>query len=315
MQLYKSRGFSEYFQDTFSFLKLNGKHFFKHFFIVNGIFLIILMVLGYFFTKFYTELMFGGILNQGNNPNVFDDYINENGALFFLFAFLFLVVGLVAGIISYSYTPIYLKLYSNKNGKNFGTKEIVNVYKSNIGKLFIFLIISVFVGLLLLIPTGIIMFVLAITIIGIMLLPVVLGAYMLFFSCTLMEYLEDKKGLMDSYGYSWKLMTSKFWAAIGSVGLFYFMSYVVQNVITIIPYIFGMASFFTTIEGGSQPDAEEVSSFMTIMMLLVFFLSFVLGTILNNIVLLNQGVIFYSLKEENENINTKSEIDLIGSGE
>ncbi len=138
---------------------------------------------------------------------------------------------------------------------------------------------------------------------------------MLFFGCTLMEYLEDKKGLMESYSYSWKLMTSKFWAAIGSVGLFYFMSYVVQNVITMIPYIFGMASFFTTIETNGKPDADEISSFMTIMMLLVFFLSFFLGTILNNIVQLNQGIVFYSLKEENENINTKSEIDLIGSGE
>ena len=315
MQLYKSRGFSEYFQDTFTFLKLNGKHFFKHYFIVNGIFLLILMVLGYFFTKFYTEFIFGGILNQGNNPNVFEEYMNDNGPLFFLLAFLFVIVGLVAGIISYSYTPIYLKLYSEKDGKNFGTTEIVDTYKSKIGNIFIFLIVSIGVGLLLLIPTVIIMFVLAITIVGIMLLPVVLGAYMLFFGSTLMEYLEDKKGLMDCYSYSWKLMTSKFWAAIGSVGLFYFMSYVVQNVITMIPYVFGMASFFTTIEGGKQPDAEEFSSFMTIMMLLVFFLSFVLGTILNNIVQLNQGIVFYSLKEENENINTKSEIDLIGSGE
>jgi len=50
MQLYKSRDFSAFFQDTFAFLKQNGKHYFKHYFIVNGIFLMILMVLGYFFT-------------------------------------------------------------------------------------------------------------------------------------------------------------------------------------------------------------------------------------------------------------------------
>ena len=315
MQLYKSRGFSEYFQDTFAFLKLNGKHFFKHFFIVNGIFLLILMVLGYFFTKFYTEFVFGGIMNQGNNPHVLEEYNNENGLLFIVLAFLFIVFGLIAGIISYSYTPIYLKLYSEKDGKNFGTKDIVDTYKSKIGNIFIFLIVSIFVGLLLLIPAGLIMFILAITIVGILLLPVVIGAFALFFGCTLMEYLEDKKGLMESYSYSWKLMTSKFWAAIGSVGLFYFMSYVVQNVITMIPYMLGMVSMFTTIEQNGKPDADEINSFMTIMMLLVFFLSFVLGTILNNIVQLNQGIVYYSLKEENENINTKSEIDLIGSGE
>ena len=128
------------------------------------------------------------------------------------------------------------------------------------------------------------------------------------------EYLEDKKGIMECYGYSWNLITTKIWAAIGSVGIFYFMAYVVQNVITMIPYVFGMASFFTQVEN-NKPDVDEFSSFMTIIMLLVFFLSFILGIVLNKIVQLNQGVVFYSLKEENENIYTKSEIDLIGSGE
>lgn len=314
MQLYKSRGFSEYFQDTFTFLKQNGKHFFKHYFIVNGIFLLILMILGYFFTKFYTEFMFGGIINP-DNSNMMEEYINQNGPLFFLFAFLFVVVGLIAGIISYSYTPIYLKLYSENNGKTFGTKEIVDTYKSKIGNIFLFLIVSILVGLVLLIPTILIMFILMITIVGFLALPLLIGALALLFGCALMEYLEDKKGIMDCFSYGWKLITSKFWAAIGSVGIFYFMSYIVQNIITLIPYMFGMVSFFTTIEEQGKPDADEFSSFMTIMMLLVFFLSFVLGTILNNIVQLNQGVVFYSLKEENENINTQSEIDLIGSGE
>ena len=67
MQLYKSRDFSAFFQDTFTFLKQNGKHYFKHFFIVNGIFLLILMVIGYFLTKFYSEFLFGGVLQGGNS--------------------------------------------------------------------------------------------------------------------------------------------------------------------------------------------------------------------------------------------------------
>ena len=33
------------------------------------------------------------------------------------------------------------------------------------------------------------------------------------------------------------------------------------------------------------------------------------------ILVINQGIVFYSLKEDNENINTKSVIDQIGSGE
>ena len=52
-----------------------------------------------------------------------------------------------------------------------------------------------------------------------------------------------------------------------------------------------------------------------IVMLVVFFITFIVGTILNDITQLNQGIVFYSLKEDNENINTKSVIDQIGSGE
>lgn len=314
MQLYKSRDFSAFFQDTFSFLKQNGKHFFKHFFIINGIFILILMVFGYFFTKLYSQFIFGA-LSTNSGPNIIEDYLNENGLLFFLIGFLFLVAALISAVISYSYTPIYLKLFVEKGNRDFSTQEIIAVYKQKIGNILLFLLISIFVAILLLIPVGILSAVLVITIVGILFLPLVIGGFALFFGCSLMEYLEGKKGLQESYSYSWKLISSKFWAAVGSVGLFYFMSYIVQNIITLIPYFFGMVSFFTTIEQQGQPEAEEVSSFITFMMLLVFFLSFLLGTVLNNIVQLNQGIVFYSLKEENENVNTKNEIDLIGSSE
>jgi len=311
MQLYKSRDFSAFFQDTFAFIKQNGKHFFKHFFIVNGIFILILMVLGYFFTKFYTDVVFGGLFQS--NPNAMDDYLNDNIGIFFLFAIAFITVGLIAAIISYAYTAIYLKLYIENNGTSFNTKTIIDSYKAKLPKLFIFLICGILIGIPLALVAGIIMFILTITVIGILLLPVVIGAFSLFYYMTLMEYLENKKGIWDSYGYAWTLLSSKFWAAVGSVGLFYLMTYILQNVITLIPYIFGMASIFTSIED-EAPNPEDVGATMMIVMLIVFFISFLIGTILNNIVQLNQGLVFYSLKEDNENINTKSEIDQIGSG-
>lgn len=314
MQLYKSRDFSDFFQDTFAFLKQNGKHFFKHFFIVNGIFILILMVFGYFFTKFYSELLFGGLTNP-TNSNLIEDYLNDNGPLVLILGSLFLIVAILAAVVSYAYTPIYLKLYTEKDGKKFYTKDIVDTYKQKIGSLAIYVLASILMLVVLIIPIGIIAFLLMITIVGILLLPLLIAAIALLYSSTLMEYLEGKKGIFNCFRYAWELITSKFWAAIGSVGLFFFISYIIQNIVTMIPYIFGMVSFFTTIEQQGQPDAEEVNSFMTMMMLLVFFLSFILGTILNNIVQLNQGVVFYSLKEDKENINTKSEIDLIGSGE
>ena len=314
MQLYKSRGFSAFFQDTFAFIKQNGKHYFKHFFIVNGIFLLILMAIGYFISKFYTDILFGGVLQGENSATQIDEYMNENFGIFILLIIFFVIIALVAGLISYSYSAIYLKLYVENNGKNFDTQQIVNVYKQNLGKLFIFLLCGILLGIPLLFVLGIGVFILMITIIGILLIPFLAGAFSLFYNITLMEYLQQKRGIWDSFGYAWTLMTKKFWAAVGSVGLFYLMAYVVQNVITMIPYLFFLGDLFTSTQQGNY-NAEEVSASLMVMMLVIFFVTFIVGIILNNITQLNQGIVFYSLKEDNENINTKSVIDQIGSGE
>lgn len=313
MELYKNRGFSEFFQDTFTFLKSNGKHFFKHYFIVNGIFLIILMGIGYVFTKFYTDMIFGGLLG-GSTSVELDNYINNNSGLFILVVILFVIIGIIAGTVSYVYPAIYLKLYSQNNGKSFDFKTIVNTYKSNIGKLIIFILCSIILAIPLLIALIIGAVALAITIVGILAIPLLFGGFMLFYSMTLMEYLERRRGIWDSFGYSWQLIKIKFWAAVGCVGLFYLISYIAQNVISIIPYIFGMASLFTSLDQGN-PTNEEVGAAMTLVMILVFFLTFIVSAILGTITQLNQGIIFYSLKETNENINTKSVIDQIGSSE
>jgi len=266
----------------------------------------------YFFTKFYTSIIFGGIF--GGGQTLVDDYMNENMGLFIVMIIVFVIVALVAGVISFSFVPLYLKLYAERSGRNFGTSELVQAYRSNVVKIFIFLVCGFLLGIPLAIMMGIGAFILVITIIGMLLIPVLIGAFSLFYNMTLMEYIQQKRGIWDSFSYAWTLMISKFWPAVGSVGLFYLMSYIVQSVFSLIPYIFGMATLFTTIEDGGN-NQEALSSTMTIVMLAVFLLSFFAGAILGVIVQINQGIVFYSLKEENENINTKSVIDQIGSGE
>lgn len=312
MQLYQSRDFSDFFQDTFAFLKLNGKHLFKHYFIINGFFLLVMMVMMYFFSKFYTDIIFGGFI--GNGPTMVDDYMNQNMGLFIIAIVIFVIVALIAGIISFSYLPLYLKLFAEHNGQNFGTSELASAYRTNFGKIFIFLVCGILMGIPLAIMMAIGSFILVITIVGMLLVPFLIGALSLFYNMTLMEYLERKRGIWDSFGYAWSLMASKFWPSVGSVGLFFVMSYVIQSVFSIIPYVFGMASLFTTIESGADPQ-DTFTTTMTLMMLAVFFLSFFAGALLGVVVQLNQGIIFYSLKEDNENINTKNVIDQIGSGE
>ncbi len=312
MQLYKSRDFGLFFQDTFAFLRKNGGHLFKNYFIINGGFLLILMVLGYFFLKFYSEILFGGI---DNNPSEVEQFINENAGTYLIFILVFLFVALAAGVTQYAFVPIYLKLYAKHDSKAFKASDIFDEYKRNIGKICIFLLCSI----LLIIPIGIvafiISFILMITIIGMLMLPVVVGAVSLLFQSTLMEYIEGKKSIWDAFGYAWTVISSKFWAAIICVGLFFLMSYIVQNVVTLVPYFIFLGDLLMGIESGTNPDPEELTKSAMVLFALMFILTFVFSIVLNVIVQLNQGVVFYSLKEDIENINTKSDIDLIGTGE
>ena len=55
-------------------------------------------------------------------------------------------------------------------------------------------------------------------------------------------------------------MTKKFWAAVGSVGIFYLMAYVVQNVITLVPYMFGIGKYVYTSQRRRCTDPQDIGA-------------------------------------------------------
>ena len=92
------------------------------------------------------------------------------------------------------------------------------------------------------------------------------------------------------------------------------MSYIAQNVVAMIPYFAFIIDLVTGVDAETvSPD--EINKSASVMMVAIFMLTFIVSTLLNIIVQVNQGIVFYSLKEDQENINTKNDIDLIGSGE
>lgn len=313
MQLYKSRDFSAFFSDTFTFLKENGKHYFKHYFIINGSFLLILAALGYAFSSYFLEDMFGSI-GSLNTTNNFDTLINENPIMFIGLILAFIVIVFLFSIISYAYAPIYFKLYEKNNSSNFNTTDIIDYYKANTGKLLIFVILGFLLAIPLGIAFGIAAVILAITIIGFLLLPLLVGLFSGLYNATLLEYLDNKRGFIDSFGYAWTIITSKFWPAIGSMGIFVFMAYIVQISLSIIQSIINTGSALTIPTNTINIDSE-ISTTMLIITIIVYIITFVVSFIINGILQINQSIVYYSVKEDNDNVNLKSDIDLIGSSE
>lgn len=79
-----------------------------------------------------------------------------------------------------------------------------------------------------------------------------------------------------------------------------------------IPYIFGMASMFTTLKDQANNPSDSYS-YISIMMTIVMVISLLASYILNNLILINQGMVYYSQRDYDENISSNSSIDLIGT--
>lgn len=311
MQLYKSRDFNSFFSDSFEFVKLNGSHFFKHFFAISGALLIILAAISYIVIKLFFDKSLNTV--TGNNFGQIEQLIEDNIGIVVSLGLITLIFVILCALIIYSFTPIYFKLYEAHGGANFKLSDIIKYYKSNKTKLLNYL----GYGFLLLFPLGILMgisiSILIVTIIGVIAIPLVIALFSSLYHMTLLELLDNKRRFLDSLLYVWSLIFSKFWAVIGSLGLMYIICYIVQGGIAFFKTLFSTSASLVNINPSMITDSENLIS--VIFILLLYFASFFISITLTTFIQISQSIIFYSLKDEKENINTTSQIDQIGNSD
>ncbi|MBP6550947.1 MAG: hypothetical protein KA208_03915 [Flavobacterium sp.] len=312
-ELYKKRDLSANFSDTIAFFKTFGKHYFKNYFIINGIFLMVLVVLIYFISKIYMEVLFSGISNAQNNPNYLMAYFNNNMALIvggFVITFLLIVI---LSMLNISYPIIYLKLVE-KNDNAFSMQEISSGLKNNIGKMIVFLLGCMFVILpLAFIVFGVLAF-LCLILIGIPLIIIVGSAFMSWITLSYYEYILKDVGYFTALSNGFGLVKQKFWVIVGTTFLMMLLVQIIQGFITMIPYVISLIWMFVSTQNLQEPASQtDTFSTMGILFAVIMVFSVLLSYVFNNFILVNQGLIYYGLQEENENNATKSQIDLIGS--
>ena len=308
-QLFKKRNFSDYISDTFSFFRMTGKHFFKNYFIINGTLLILLMVLTYFVFKVYFEMMFANIGSSA--PNFLEDYFNNNiGLIIGVFLLFFLLIMFIS-LINYAFPIVYMNLYDKHKGNHFESKEIIAELKSKFGKMLLFLLVLFLLGMTAgLIVLGLVVALMFI-LVGFLLLIILGPALLAFVQLSFYEYLNAEIGIFNALGKGFDKLKQNFWPIIGSTIVMYFIVQIVISIFSMVPYIIGIASVFTSIENQGSP--EESLSFLSIMMVVFMCLAMLFSYILNNLLVVNSGIIYYSLREQNENRNTINDIDLIGT--
>lgn len=312
-ELYKKRDLSANFSDTTTFFKSFGKHYFKNYLVINGIFLMVLVVLIYFISKIYMELIISSAAMK-YNPNSMMVYFNNNIPLIvgsFTTTFLLIVI---LSMLSISFPVIYLKLLEKTNGNAFSTSEIMSGLKANIGKMIVFLLGSLFIILpLAFIVFGLLAF-LCLILIGIPLIIIVGSAFMSWITLSYYEYILKDVGYFTALSNGFSLVKQQFWTIVGTTFLMMMLIQIIQGFITMIPYVLSMIWMFVSSQNLQDPASRtDTFSTMGILFAVIMVFSVLLSYIFNNFILVNQGLIYYGLQEENENNSTKSQIDLIGS--
>ena len=316
-QLFKKRSTGDLINDSIAFFKLHGKHYFKSYFTINGIILALLVIAIYFVGKVYFEFITTLTSNAGNNVNpesIFRSYFQSNLPIFIAVFIGMIVLVILSSMINFAYPVIYLDLYHNKRGTNFDTKDILQALKANAGKIIKFVIGTLFTIMPLMMIAFFINILLCFILIGIPLLFIVMPAFICWVSLSFYTYITEDVRFFTALGEGFDLLKQNFWPTIGATLIVTILIQIIQGVLTMIPYAFMMGSMFTTLK--DNPDPAQMTEFMStfsIAMTFVMVVSTVVSYIFQNLQLINQGLIYYSLREANEENTTHSAIDLIGT--
>lgn len=309
-QLYKVRNFNAIINDTFTFFKVAGKNYFRNYFIINGPLLLILIVLGFVFFKIFFENIFSGVISTGSTA-VADNLFSDNFGLMVTLGILTGVLGLIAAIINYSYPVIYLMLME-KNEKP-DTREIINALKKRIGKAIIFGLLSLVTFLPLLALICIVSFFLAIIIIGFPVAVILIAAFTCWMYQSFYEYISTDNSFFGSMEAGHTSVTRSFWATSGSTAIFYIILYIIQMILgfagMIINMLFGLVSAGPDLENA---DPNNIMAAMSVTMIIAFVIQTIASFVMGNFIFINQGMIYYSSKEQEDNKTLYNDIDLIG---
>ena len=311
-QLYKVRNFNLIINDTFGFFKAEGKNYIKNYLIINGGLLLVMAVLGFIIGKVFFENLFSGIAGTESTDKS-SEYFSENFVLMIVLAIGAALLLLLVLIINYAYPVVYLKLIDGKEKPD--TKELIKEIKRVLGRGILFGLLSIVTFLPMAIPIMAFSVFMIALIITIPVCIILFSAYTCWIYLTFYDYMSTGNGYFTSMGNGWKMLFKKFWVHMGSTAIFYIILYMVQMLLVFVFFI--LQSLTGLVDDGSGPfgnmDSAEAFSVMGILVLIGFLIYMFAAFLVGNLILVNQGIIYYSCREQQENKSLYNDIDLIGT--
>lgn len=312
-QLFKIRGFAEYISDTFTFLKIHGKNYFKNYLKFAFVALLLLMVtlslLGTFYYRFFTST-----IGYTGAPTYDNAFVSENMVVMIIGFIALMIVGLYLSLLNYSYPVFYLHLVGKNSTEKPSLVAIRRLFKQDLGRLLIFGIVSIlvfmFIGFVAFTLAALLMFV----IIGIFIFMIIMPFFISWYSLTFYYYIDKKQSFFDAFKHAFYTITNNFWSIIGATFCMLIIVQVLSMIVTMIPYIItivGMILGTQGMENGEVFNGSGLSVFVVIMVV-VYCFAILVGMILNHLLLIQTGLVYYTEREKLEYNTTHQSIDEIG---
>jgi len=319
MQFYKKRDFGTFISDTFNFFKLYGKNFFKSYFLINGLLLILLVAVGVFgFRNFFGQLMDSNLSGQSY---YLEQYFEENLGMLIITGVLIFLLYSALTVINFLFPVFYAKRVSEGNTK-IKTDEIVGDFKKNLGKIF-----KLYLGLtFLVIPVSLVLFLISYVLIFLLIGIVI----MLFIAPTLFnvitfltyDYFNSNRGFFESLSYAVRSQfsypsgreASPYWKYWGSTIIFMVIYYVISMIITFVPMMMFYGSILTSAPDGNF-EQNPMGGTFGVVFFVIYGIAGLISLIVMNLLYINSGLMYYDSRTDLHQKLELAEIDTIGANE
>lgn len=301
-QLYKNRNFNTLVNDTFNFIKAEGKNYFSNYITINGGPLLLLMIMVFIVMKYFFSGILGGMSSPWHDA-VISNYFESNTGYFIGLGVIFGILVLLLSLLNVTYPVVYLHILSH--GEKPTTKLLFKGIMARAGRLIIFGLASLITFLPVAAIVAGISVLLFIIIVGIPVAFIIWAALLCWIMLSLYDNISTERNFFTALKNGYNMLFRNFWAHMGTTAIFLIISFVLQLASNLISSLISMLGIYIT--GESSP--ESISLFTIAMFIISTAISYFFGSV----IMLSHGMIYYSCKEGQENKTMQSEIDLIGS--
>lgn len=319
MQFYKKRDFGTLISDSFNFFKLHGKNYFRNYILINGLLLILMVVVCIFGYRELFSQAFGS--NMSGQSYYFERYFQDNMGMFIGVGIVMFLLFVLLMIINYLYPVFYLKRLAQGEVK-IKTDDILNDFKSNMGRIAILCLGMMFIVtplaiLMLGVSTALMMIV-----IGFFLIILLYPAMFNVSTFLMYDFFNTKRGFFESLSYSIRAQfsypngreKSPFWKYWGATLIIFIIMYIISSIFTSIPMFFVYGSLLTTTPDGNF-EQNPFEGAAGIFFFVMYGISILVSLFLSNLMYVNSGLMYYDSRTDLHQKVELAEIETIGINE